>query len=104
MAARVCEPIRPSSEPEEMPRQSSASCASKTVWTGRGNPGLAETSGPFVFARAGKLETITVRAGSGATLPGLVFVAAHQSQTNPNAARTTNSQRTPLAERRDRAN
>ena len=44
-AERVCEPMRPSSEPEEMPWRARASWASNTFWTGRGKPPGGGSSG-----------------------------------------------------------
>src|SRR6266702_4203637 len=93
MAARVCEPIFPSSEPEEIPWRSSASCASKTVWTARGYPAAKATSGAFVLGWTGAVETITGAVGTFAMGRGLVLAAFHQSHASAAAMRMTNSQR-----------
>src|SRR6185312_1461269 len=111
MAARVCEPIFPSSEPEEIPWRSSASWASRMVWTGRGKPATGESSGAFVLACVGLLggttATVEVAAGGGeeeTALCGFIFFPVdHKIQSNPAAARMTNSQRKAFPDRRERA-
>ena len=103
MAARVCGPMTPSSDPDEMPNRASASCASNTSRTGRGKvPGWMAgdvtwgicCAGAMGFACCGRAGTVTT---GGLVLAGdpLGLPVCHKTQTMTARIASTASQKNP---------